>query len=248
LHLFIADTHFGRSDPAQEREIERSLISFLRSVGNEVESLFLVGDIFEHFIEYRHSIPKGFTRFMSLLAEWTDAKIPVHYFVGNHDPWHRDYFEQELGVRIVIDDSIELLSGLRVYVTHGDGLGKGATTYSRLKPILRHPLPVGIFTGMLPSDMGLSIAKWYSRNFRKTELNQFRIDALRDAAHELLDEKDVDAVIMGHSHQPELTHWDEGTYANPGSWFMDQTAVVIKDGKTSLVKWNGSTVQPYSSD
>ena len=248
MNLFIADTHFGRSDPADEREIERDLILFLRSVADEVEALFLVGDIFEYFIEYRHSIPKGFTRFMGLLAEFTDNGTPVHYFVGNHDPWHRAYFEDELGVRVVAEGSVEHLSGLRVYVTHGDGLGKGARVYSWLKPVLRHPLPVGVFTGLLPSDVGLSVAKWYSRNFRKTSLNQARVDALRHASRTLLTEKDVDVVVMGHSHYPELTQWAEGIYANPGCWFIDRTAVTIGNGEATLVRWNGSSMEPYTID
>lgn len=248
MYLFISDIHFGRSDPEAERLVERDLISLLRSVRPEVEALFLVGDVFEYFIEYRHSIPKGFTRFMGLLAEWTDAGIPVHYYVGNHDPWHRDYFETELGVRVIRHDSVERLGDLSVYIAHGDGLGKGAILYARLKPILRHPLPVAVYTGILPSDLGLGIARWYGRRFSKTGVNQKRVDALRETARQLLTEKNADVVVMGHSHHPELTNWKEGLYVNPGSWFLHKTAAIIKDGETSVMVWNGVALQPYSED
>jgi len=248
LHLFISDIHFGRSDPETERLVEGDLISLLRSERPEVKALFLVGDIFEYFIEYRHSIPKGFTRFMGLLAEWTDAGIPVHYFVGNHDPWHRDYFETELGVRVIAHDSIERLDDLRVYITHGDGIGVPETPYARLKPILRHPLPVAIYTGLLPSDWGLGIARWYSRRFGKATVNQQRVGALREAARRVLAEKNTNVVVMGHSHHPEVTHWEKGTYVNPGSWYLHKTVAIIKDGETSIMKWNGTTLQPYSQD
>lgn len=248
MHLFIADVHLGRSDPETERAVEHELIFFLRSVRDEVEGLYLVGDIFEHFIEYRHSIPKGFSRLLGLLADWTDNGIKVQYLVGNHDPWHRDYFETELGVRIVGDGTVQLLSGLRVYITHGDGLGTGAEAYSLLKPILRNPLMVGLYTSILPSDVGLAIAKWYSKRFRKTSLNQERVNDLREAARGLLLEKEADVVVLGHSHAPELTHWNEGVYINPGCWYIDQTAAIIENGETSLVKWNGSNLEPYSPE
>jgi UDP-2,3-diacylglucosamine hydrolase len=213
---------------------------------DEVETLFLVGDMFEHFIEYRHSIPKGFIRFMALLAEWTDSGIPVVYLVGNHDPWHRDFFEKEIGVTVVYEPITEQLSGLRVHVAHGDGLGNGAAGYRILKPILRHPLPVGIFTGLLPSDVGLGIAKWYSRTFRKTVLNPARVEALRVAAREILDRTGSDIVVMGHSHHPEATRWESGTYINLGSWYEDRAAGLIDNGEASLVVWKNGEVIPFS--
>lgn len=248
LHLFISDIHFGRSDRETERLVERDLLSLLRSARPEVEALFLVGDIFEYFIEYRHSIPKGFARFMGLLAEWTDAGIPVHYFVGNHDLWHRDYFETELGVRVIGHDSVERLGDLRVYITHGDGIRLRASPCARLKPILRHPLPVAIYTGLLPSDWGLGIARWYSRRFGKTTVNPRRVDELREAARQLLGAKNTDVIVMGHSHHPEITYWKEGTYVNSGSWYQHRTVAIIKDGETSIMKWNGTALLPYSQD
>lgn len=248
MYLFVSDIHFGRSDPETERLVERDLLCLLRSARPEVEALFLVGDVFEYFIEYRHSIPKGFARFLGLLAEWTDSGIPVHYFVGNHDPWHRDYFETELGVRVIAYDSVECLGNLRVYITHGDGIGAGATLYARLKPILRHPLPVAIYTGLLPSDWGLGIAKWYSRRFGKATVNRHRVDALRKAARRLLVGTNADVVVMGHSHQPEITRWKEGTYVNPGSWYLHRTIAIIKDGETSIMRWDGTALMPYSQD
>jgi UDP-2,3-diacylglucosamine hydrolase len=185
---------------------------------------------------------------MGLLAEWTDSGIPIKYFLGNHDPWHRDYFEKELGVHVVPHDSVERLGQMRVYVTHGDGLGEGAKPYALLKPILRHPIPVAVYTGLLPSDTGLGIAKWYSKTFRKETLNKDRVDALRAASRELLSEKNTDVVVMGHSHHPEVSRWDEGVYVNPGSWYMDKTVAIIDHDETSIWSWNGSVLQPYSQD
>jgi UDP-2,3-diacylglucosamine hydrolase len=248
VHVFVSDAHFGRSDPGSEREVERDLVTFLRSIRDEVESLFLLGDMFEYFIEYRHSIPKGFIRFMGLLAEWTDSGIPIKYLAGNHDPWHRDFFQNELGVTVIQTDSTEQLSGLRVYLTHGDGLGAGTVRYNLMKPLLRHPLPVGLFTSVLPSDAGLGLAKWYSRTFGKTTVNMKRVEALREAARTLLNEKDADLVVMGHSHHPEATRWDARTYINLGAWYHDRTAAIIENGTAKLVRWDGQRLVPFERE
>lgn len=245
MHLFVSDIHFGRFALDQERETERDLIRCLRSVSREVEVLYLVGDVFEHYIEYRHLIPKGFLRFQALLAEWTDAGVPVKYFAGNHDPWHRDYFEKELGVEVILDAAVIKIDGETAYVTHGDGLEDGTSLYAKLKPVLRHPLPVGIFTGLLPADAGLAIARWYSRTFRHNGMNARRVADLRAAALAILAKEETGLIILGHSHKPELLDTGHGIYLNPGCWYADRTVAIIDNGKASLKQWNGECLQPY---
>jgi UDP-2,3-diacylglucosamine hydrolase len=247
MNVFIADIHFGRSDPETERLVERDLIGFLRHVQPKVERLYLIGDVFEHYIEYRHSVPKGFTRFLGLLAEWTDSGIPVEYYVGNHDPWHRDYFESELGVSVNTNSRIETLGDRRVYVCHGDEFDPDPAIVRWLKSWLRHPIPVWMYTSILPSDAGLSIAGWYSRRFRKTRLNEQLVTALRESARDLLRSKPCDAVVMGHSHKSEVTRWNEGIYMNPGCWFSERTAGIVEEEEVSVVRWNGSNIEPYST-
>jgi UDP-2,3-diacylglucosamine hydrolase len=245
MHVFISDVHFGRSDYDSERVVEQDLVGLLRQIRPDVERLFLLGDIFEFFVEYRHSVPKGFSRFMGLVAEWTDAGIPVSYFVGNHDPWHRDYFEHELGASVHRSGRLEILDDLRVFIDHGDGLGQRDRSGRWLKPILRHPVPVGLYTGLLPSDVGLGIAKWYSRTFRKSRTDPARVADLRESARNLLRTKEADLVILAHSHVAEFEQWPEGAYMNPGCWFEDRTFGVLDQGRPTIARWNGRTIEPY---
>ena len=154
--------HFGKDSAAAERAKEAALLACLRAQteqAEQVEALYLVGDVFDEYIEYRTLVPKGFVRFQALLAEWTDRGVPVTYLVGNHDPWHRDYFKQEWGVRVVYTAMEARHHGRTIHIAHGDGLLGDNRLYRYLKPILRHPLPVWMYRTLLPGDAGLRLAR-----------------------------------------------------------------------------------------
>ncbi len=235
--LFVSDMHFGRGSRAEERASEAALIACLRSYETTAEGLYLVGDVFDEYIEYRRLIPKGFVRFQALLAEWTDRGVPVTYLVGNHDPWHSTYFEQEMGVRIILDDLVETLGGRTVYLTHGDGIAQ--STYRRLKPWLRHPLPVGLYKALLPTDSGLRLARWVNRRFGKRGLDLSVVEDLRAHARRILAETSADLVVMGHSHHPEMQILPEGTYLNLGGWGETRTFACLDPEGLKLLRWNG---------
>ncbi len=237
--LFVSDMHFGRGGRAEERAGEAALIACLRSYETTAEGLYLVGDVFDEYIEYRRLIPKGFVRFQALLAEWTDRGVPVTYLVGNHDPWHGTYFEQELGVRIILDDLVETLHGRTVYLTHGDGLAKDNRTYRRLKPWLRHPLPVGLYKAVLPADSGLRLARWFNRRFGERGINLSVAEDLRAHARRVLADTAADLVVMGHSHHPEMQILPEGTYLNLGGWSETRTFACLDQKGLKLLRWNG---------
>lgn len=241
LVLFFSDIHFGKKDRANERKNEAVLIDCLAAHQKEVTHLYLLGDVFHQYIEYRHLIPKGFVRFQALLAEWTDAGIPVTYLVGNHDPWHRDYFEQELGVRVVFDPFVVTHFEHEVYLAHGDGLVPGSR-YNILKPILRHPIPVWVYRAFLPGDLGYDLAKWYLRMFgsRGSEPNPKMVVALREHARQIVTGTSARYVIMGHSHGVEQSQWEEGRYINLGAWYETGTFARLDERSLTLFQWNGS--------
>lgn len=248
MTIFVSDTHFGRGPGRDDRTSERELIACIRKARSKLDALYLVGDIFEHYVEYAHVVPKGFVRFQALLGELTDAGVPVKYIVGNHDPWHRDYFASELGVQVIYDHVVEPLHGLNVYVAHGDGLGSEAGMYPYLKPVLRHPIPVALYRGILPSDLGMRLAKWYSRTFRSESVNEVRTRSLRHAALELLDGNPYDLVVMGHSHVAEVSVTQGGAYVNCGCWYSDRTLAVLDANGPSLKQWNGSELIDYAPE
>ena len=170
----------------------------LVAMEKEVSHLILMGDIFEAWIEYRRMIPKGFVRFQGLLASWTDRGIPVTYLVGNHDPWHRDYFEKELGVEVIFNPTVRTLGNRQIYLAHGDGQCPSAKKYNLLKPVFRHWLPVWLYTHLLPGDLGLQIAHWVSNHFGSNELVMETVNDLRGHAQDVLKNQPVEGVVMGH--------------------------------------------------
>lgn len=237
--LFVSDMHFGRESRTRERADEAALIDCLRSYETVIERLYLVGDVFDEYIEYPTLIPKGFVRFQALLADWTDHGVPVTYLVGNHDPWHRSYFEEELGVRLLFNDTIEPLNDTSVYLAHGDGLAPTNGLYRRLKPWLRHPVPVWLYRSLLPADGGLRLARWFNRRFGNKAIDPATVEALRIHARRVLNETPATFAVMGHSHQPEVKTWPEGTYCNTGSWKETRTFATLDGMDLKLLHWNG---------
>ena len=231
--------HFGQQDAATERAKEADLVRCLQTHEAEVDHLYLMGDVFNEYIEYRHLVPKGCVRFLGLIASWTDAGIPVTYLTGNHDPWHRDYFTQELGVRLVFDALIEPTSGPVVYLEHGDAVAAHASVYQRLRPWLRHPLPVWLYRSLLPSDVGFRLARWVSRAVHDEKPDPHVIRALAAHARDMLQTTAATLVVMGHSHVPVLHTWPEGCYLNTGNWYESRTFARLDDTGAHLLRWNG---------
>lgn len=239
LTLFFSDMHFGQYGAAAERAKETDLIDCLRAHEGNVEHLYLLGDIFHAYIEYQHLIPKGFVRFQGLLAEWTDAGVPVTYLVGNHDPWHRDYFVQELGVRVVFDALIEPTDGTVVYLAHGDAVAARSRLYPWLRSWLRHPVPVWFYRSLLPGDSGLRLARWTNRHVHEDATDPNVIRALRMHARDVLASSAAVLAVFGHSHVPELQTWSEGCYLNTGNWYESRTFGRLDNQGVYLHRWNG---------
>ena len=239
----MSDMHFGRGARSVERDKEQALIACLEAHENEVDHLYLLGDVFDGYIEYRHLIPKGFVRFQGLLARWTDRGIPVTYLLGNHDPWHQDHFANELGVMLV-PDSIECThAGHQLHLAHGDGLVAADRSRAWLRTLLRHPVPVGLYRTLFPADAGLSLARWVSRALRKRGEDPRTPTILRDQARALLRRDALDGVVLAHSHVPALHAGPNGVYANTGNWYERRTFVRLDDEGWHLQQWNGGQTQ-----
>lgn len=232
--------HFGRGDDATERANEADLVACLRAHEDAVEHLYLLGDVFDQFIEYRHLIPKGQIRFQALLAEWSDQGIPITYLVGNHDPWHQDYFAEELGVRVVFDGLIEPIDGAPVYLSHGDAVVTHSRLYPYLRPLLRHPVPVWLYRTLLPADSGYRLARWVNRRLRTDEPDPHLGSALRDHARKMLADTAAEIAIMSHSHIPDLQRWPDGCYLNTGNWYESRTFGRLDKNSLHLLRWNGT--------
>ena len=120
---FISDVHLGLPNPEKSLERERLLVKWLDDILPNTKTLYLLGDIFDFWYEYKYVVPRGYVRFLAKIAEFTDQGIPVYFFTGNHDIWAFDYFEKEIGMTIIREPKTIKIFGKTFHLAHGDGLG-----------------------------------------------------------------------------------------------------------------------------
>lgn len=243
---FLSDFHLGAPDHASSLEREKAIVRFLDTISDDAAEIFLVGDMFDFWYEYRKVVPKGHVRLLGKLASLSDAGIPLHFFVGNHDMWMRDYFQQELSMKVYYEPREFEWNGKKFLVGHGDGLGPGDHGYKRLKKIFRNPACKWLF-GILPPVMGVGLANFLSRRSRaqtgtseETFLGEDK-EWLIIYSKEVLKEKYFDFFVFGHRHLAIDYRLDPGSrYINLGDWIRYYTYAVF-DGETmQLLSFNGN--------
>ena len=237
---FISDAHLGLDSPAVEKDKETRLISFLSHIERDATELFIVGDLFDAWFEYRTVMPKGFYRLFTKFDEMIRKGIIIHYLAGNHDYWIRDFFRDELGMKTYHDPFEITSNGWKIYLHHGDGVLKGDTGYRILKKILRNRMNIWLYSWLHP-DIGLPLAHSSSKKSRHytAEKDYGEGDGMRSFAKHKIEEGS-DVVIMGHSHQPLLSKIGNGTYINLGDWITHYTYAEISEGKIQLKEWKPS--------
>lgn len=234
-YYFVADVHLGLSYRHQDPSVrERRFVAWLESIEADCEGLFLVGDIFDFWFEYKRVIPKGFVRTLAVLARFCDKGIPVHFFPGNHDLWVRDYFEREIGMRVHRQPTRFELQGKHVFVAHGDGLGKKDWQYAVLRRLFHSRTLRRLFSMFVHPDSALRFGHWWSsgnRHGRHGAAHTFREERepiIAYAREYLAQHPDTDYLVCGHIHTAAdyplcekcrvviLGHWIDGTPAAVG--------------------------------
>jgi UDP-2,3-diacylglucosamine hydrolase len=239
---FLSDFHLGVPDHASSLQREKKIVAFLDKIRQDAAMVFIVGDLFDFWFEYRKVVPKGFVRILGKLAEFTDNGIPVHFFVGNHDMWMSGYFEQELNIPVFYEPKEYEFNGKKFLVGHGDGLGPGDHGYKFLKKIFRNPLCQFLF-GLIPPYFGISLASYSSKTSRSVtgstdekflgEDKEWLIQYCRS----VLKEKEYHYFIFGHRHLPiEFQLTDNSQYLNLGDW-LRYNSYAVYDGQTLLLKY-----------
>lgn len=234
---FISDVHLGLADRATERAKEDRLLEFLRSILSSTDQLFILGDLFDFWFEYKTVIPKGFHRTISALQEFTEKGIPVHFLAGNHDFWMGDFFSTELGVVIHRDPFEVTIDSTRIYLHHGDGLAQKDLGYRLIKPVLRNRVNIALYRWLHP-DIGVRLARGSSRTSRAyTSAKHYGEEEamLKYAAEKIA--QGVDVVIMGHRHQPQHEKIGNGLYVNLGDWISYSSYGKLARGKMTLETW-----------
>lgn len=236
-YFFISDIHLGLGTADVEKEKEKLLVKFLNYAKANCDELFIIGDLFDYWFEYKRVIQKGFIKTLAALTELTDAGMTVHYIIGNHDFLHRDYFEKEIGVKLYNNPIETTLNGKKFFMGHGDGLVKNDLGYKILKKILRNKTLQKIYSLVHP-DLGIKIASATSKTSRDYTANKNygQTDGLFETAKAKID-SGFDCVIFGHSHQRTFENYKNGCYINLGSW-LDKPCYGKFFESFEIIDWN----------
>lgn len=238
---FASDFHLGVPDHKSSREREDRIVSWMNSIKDKTEELFLMGDLFDFWFEYRDVAPKGYIRLLGKIAEFTDAGIPVHIFTGNHDMWMFGYLEKELGVQVHKKPIEREWNGKKFLLGHGDGLGPGQGFYKFVKSVFANPFFQWCYARLHP-NLAFFIANNTSRRSRKAN---YEADAkylgddnewLVQYCKQILKTKKYNYMVFGHRHLPLEKEIEPGCfYINLGDWIKYNSYAVF-DGKRIELK------------
>lgn len=241
---FLSDFHLGAPDHATSLQREKMLVKFLHEIKDDASEIFIVGDMFDFWYEYRKVVPKGFVRILGKLAEITDSGIPVHFFVGNHDMWMKDYLTEELNIKVYFDPAEFTFHGKKMLIGHGDGLGPGDLGYKRLKKVFRNPVCQWLF-GILPPAIGMGVANYMSRRSRAQTGSVEEVylggekEWLVQYCQYKLQQKHYDYFVFGHRHLPIYYQLKpDSYYINLGDWIRYYTYAVFDGEKFELLSYN----------
>ena len=240
---FISDAHLGLFPEAGSAERELILVRWLDSIKDDAAELYLLGDMFDFWYEYRYVVPKGHTRFLGKIAELSDSGVKIHFFTGNHDIWTYDYLSRETGATIYRHHVQREMNGRHFFIGHGDGIGSGDMGYKLLKGIFTCRFLQWMFS-LLHPDLALRFGKWWSKNSRyakgiiaepyKGENAELQVVF----ATETLKKQNYDYFIFGHRHIAYEISLGKSKVVNLGDWISHFTYAV----------WDGKDLELHSAD
>jgi len=239
---FLSDFHLGAPNAEASLVREKKIVQFLDEAAKDAAEIFVVGDLFDFWYEYKKVVPKGYVRILGKLATLTDSGIPVHFFVGNHDMWMRDYFQKELNIPVYFEPTAFRFNDKKFLVGHGDGLGPGDHGYKFIKKIFRNKACSWLF-GLLPPAIGMGIAHYFSRKSRAQTGQSDEIFLGEDKewlilyCREVLKTNDYDYLVFGHRHLPiDFKLNEKSRYINLGDWIKYYSYAVF-DGQNLELKY-----------
>jgi len=239
---FLSDFHLGIPNAQASREREKALVRFLDTKLHDAEALFLMGDVFDFWFEWRSVVPKGHVRLLGALAELADGGLPIHYFTGNHDMWTFGYLEQELGVQLHRKPQTVTLQGKTLHIGHGDGLGPGDHGYKFIKQVFASPACQWLLARLHP-NASMAMANFFSGSSRKLvhqkESEFFGEDEwLVKYCRQVLQKEAIDWFVFGHRHLPLVYPLSpKSHYINLGEWINHQTYARLHEGHMELLNF-----------
>jgi UDP-2,3-diacylglucosamine hydrolase len=233
---FVSDAHLGISMPGHDHR-QNDLLRFFREIWNNGDELYIVGDLFDFWIEYRNAIRPDYFIVVSHIRQLVEAGIQVHYLAGNHDFALGPFLSDIVGVHLHQEHFETVIQGRKVHLYHGDGLVKADVGYRVLKKILRNPFNQRLYK-LLHPNIGIPLASFFSGNSRKMLskwLTEEKLEEYRQNAKRYLQTSDI--VIFGHTHKPEIRRFGEKTYVNTGEWIRTYTYAKMENGDIRLWQW-----------
>ena len=238
---FSSDNHLGAPTPSESLPREKKFVAWLDAVKGNAAAIFLLGDLFDFWFEYKTVVPKGFVRVLGKLAEISDSGIPIYFFVGNHDLWMHDYFEKELNIPVYRDVKEFTFNNKTFLIGHGDGKGPGDKGYKRMKKVFINPFSKWLYRWLHP-DWGMRLAQYLSVKNKLISGDEDRQFLGEDKewlalySKRKLEEKHYDYFVFGHRHLPmKIEVGEQSTYFNLGDWINHYTYGVF-DGTTFELK------------
>lgn len=239
---FSSDNHLGAPTAEESRPREVKFVKWLDEIKEDAAAIFLLGDLFDFWFEYKHVVPKGFVRILGKLAEIRDSGIPIYFFVGNHDLWMHDYFEKELNIPVFHTPREFVFNDKKFFIGHGDGLGPGDMGYKHMKKVFTNPFFKWMYRWLHP-DIGMPVAQYFSvknKAISGEEDKEFLGEDkewLIQYCRRKLESEHYDYFVFGHRHLPlEIDLTERSTYINLGDWINFYTYGVFDGEKTRLQK------------
>jgi UDP-2,3-diacylglucosamine hydrolase len=239
---FASDNHLGAPTREESLPREKRFVKWLDEIKQDAGVIFLLGDLFDFWFEYKTVVPKGFVRVLGKLAEIRDSGIPIYFFVGNHDLWMNDYFEKELNIPVFHSPQVFIINGKSIFIGHGDGLGPEDKGYKRMKKVFTNSFSKWLFRWLHP-DLGVKLGQYLSVKNKLISGNDDvkflgeENEWLVQYAKRKLELKHYDYFVFGHRHLPMTIKLNENsTYINLGDWIHYYTFGVFDQETLQLEK------------
>ena len=239
---FIADAHLGMPGDTPERA--NNTVHFLRWLRGKISHLYIVGDLFDFWFEYKSVVPNTTPHVIFELYNLVRSGVKVTLFAGNHDYWLGQYLERSVGLHLIFDDLVVEHQGIKIYIHHGDGLYPHDHGYRIMKKVLRNKLSIYLF-GLFHPDFAAKIARLTSKTSRNyLAPPDGNVERNRRLFREIADKRLVDgynAVVYGHSHVQLIEKRSLGTLVLLGDWIKLNTYVMLENGEFTLNNWTDNT-------
>ncbi|NQX82609.1 MAG: UDP-2,3-diacylglucosamine diphosphatase [Flavobacteriaceae bacterium] len=240
---FASDLHLGAPNAQDSFKRELLFVEWLETIKHDADQIFLIGDMFDFWFEYKTVVPRGFIRFLGKLAELSDSGIVIHFFVGNHDLWLEDYLVEQINLKIYRKPTEFTFQGKNFLIGHGDGLGPGDRGYKIIKKVFVSKIAQFLFRWTHP-NVSIGFANYLSlRNKLISGIDDFKFRGLENEwlvsyCHHKLKDKHYDYMIFGHRHLPmEVKLNERSTYINTGDWINHFTYAWLEKGEIHLKKY-----------